>query len=402
MLARTLIPILILAAGIGAWFWLSEPVEAPKPVHQERLKLKTERLVLTPVDYQVILESQGIVRAHHSTTLTPLVAGTIIKIHPCFEDGAFFKQGEILAELDPSDLQSALSSAESRLARAEASLAQEEAKAKQAKLNWEDIGYQDAPSPLVLRVPQLKEARAVVTAAQAELDQARRNLERTRIRAPFDGRVKSRQVGLGQAVAATTPLGEVFTTDHAEIRIPLAPDQLPFVKLPTRQGDPEVKVTLTNALGKADPSALDQWQARIVRTEGTLDENSRELFAIARIDDPFGIRCNKPQLRIGQPLRAAVEGVVLQDVFIIPRSAMRGLNRIYLINPEQPAIMRTEIEPIWSNHTELIVRKGLRPGSWLATSRLPYAPDQAPVEIIRPDAPVENAVDINPTPANKS
>lgn len=386
MLSRILIPLLILAAGFGAFFWLGVPVEEPKPVHQPPQKLKTERAVLHPADFPIILETQGTIRAHHTTTITSLVPGTILKVNPCFEDGAFFNQGDVLAELDPADLQASLTAAESRLARAEAALAQEEARAKQAKLNWEDIGYDEEPSPLVLRIPQLKEASAVVTSARADLDQAARNLERSKIRAPFAGRVKSRLVGLGQAVGGTTALGEVFATDFAEVRLPLAANQLPFVKLPTREDDAPVNVTLTDALGQASLATGNTWKARIVRTEGALDESSRELFAIARVDDPFGLVSKNPELRIGQPVRAAIEGTVLKDVFVIPRNALRGVNRIYRIDPAGPTIDKTVIEPIWSNAEILVVREGLNSGDWLATSRLPYAPDDAPVEII--EAPI--------------
>jgi RND family efflux transporter MFP subunit len=389
MFSRILIPVLILAAGFGAWKWLGIPVEEPKPVHQEAQKLKTERLELSLTDFTVVLETQGTIRAHHSTTITPLVAGTIKTVHPCFEDGAFFKEGEVLAELDPADLQAALTAAQSRLARAEAALAQEEARAKQAKLNWEDIGYDEEPSPLVLRVPQLKEANAVVTSARADLDQATRNLERAKIRAPFAGRVKTRLVGLGQAVGATTPLGEVFATDFAEVRLPLSPDQLPFIKLPTREDDASVEVTLTDALGNASRPSGHTWKARIVRTEGALDESSRELFAIARVDDPFGLVSKNPELRIGQPVRAAIRGTVLKDVYVIPRSALRGVNRIYLIDRAKSAIVKSEITPVWSTTDTLVVRDGLQSGDWLAISRLPYAPDGAPVEIIEPQMAAE-------------
>jgi RND family efflux transporter MFP subunit len=385
MLVRIFIPIFILAAGLGAWKWLGVPVEKPKPVLQAPQKLKTEKQVLHAADFQVTLETQGTIRAHHSTTITSLVAGTIQTIHPCFEDGAFFTEGEILAELDPADLQATRTAAESRLARAEAALAQEEARAKQAKLNWDDIGYDEQPSPLVLRVPQLKEANAVVVSARADLEQASRNLERAKIRAPFDGRVKSRLVGLGQAVGGTTPLGEVFATDFAEVRLPLSADQLPFVKLPSRHSDPAVEVILTDALGNENRPSGTTWHARIVRTEGTLDETSRELFAIARVDDPFGIDSKNPELRIGQPVRARVQGKILKDVFAIPRTALRGVNRIYLIDPagpRGPAIRKAEIQPVWSTADTLVIQDGLRNGDWLATSRLPYAPDGAPVEII--------------------
>jgi RND family efflux transporter MFP subunit len=382
MVIRILVPIFILAAGYGAWKWLGVPVEQPTPLRQAPQKLKTERLILSRTDYQIVLETQGTIRAHHSTTITPLVAGTIKIVHPGFEDGAFFDEGEILAELDPADLQAALTAAESRLARAEAALAQEEARAKQAKLNWEDIGYKEEPSPLVLRVPQLKEANAVVVSALADLDQATRNLERAKIRAPFAGRVKSRTVGLGQAVGATTPLGEVFATDFAEVRLPLSADQLPFIRLPSREDDEPVEVVLTDALGKASEDTGNSWKARIVRTEGTLDEASRELFAIARVDDPFGLISGNPELRIGQPVRASVRGNVIKDVFVIPRTALRGINRVYLIEKDPAAIQRADITPVWSTADTLIVRDGLENGDWLSTSRLPYAPNGAPVEII--------------------
>lgn len=384
MFIRIALPFAILLAGFGAWVWLSEPVEEPTPERGARKILKTERLILERCDYQIQLKSQGTVRAHYATTLTALVTGRVNHIHPAFEDGAFFNEGDVLVELDPSDLQAKVTGAESRLARAEANLAREVARAKQARLNWEDIGYEEEPSPLVLREPQLKEARALVTASQAELDQARRDLDRAKIRAPFDGRVKKRRVGLGQAVNATTPLGEVFATDIAEVRLPLSPSQLRFIDLPTHEGDAPVPVTLTDALGRDAPGGPSTWQAKIIRTEGELDETSRELFAIARIQDPFGLIEDKPELRIGQPVRAKIMAKVMPDVFVIPRDNLRGMNLIYRINPEQNRIIKTEIEPVWSNEEVLLVRKGIGNGDWLATSRMPHVSNGAPVEIIKP------------------
>lgn len=384
ILLRAAIPILILGIGFLAWKWLGTPIDPPKPEPQARQKLKTEKSILNRTDYQVIIDSQGPLRAQQQTTITPLVSGTVVKIHPAFEDGAFFKAGDILLELDPADLQTEVFASESRLARAEAALVQEEARAKQAKLNWQDIGYDEEPSPLVLRVPQLREAEANVNAAKADLEQARRNLDRAKVKAPFDGRVEKRLVGLGQAVNATTQLGNIFGTLTAEIRLPLAPSQLPFIKLPSQEGDTPVDVVLTDALSDPSRPAEHQWLAKIIRTEGTLDENSRELFAIAQIQDPFSLSSDLPELRIGQPLRAAISGIILEDVFVIPRSTMRGLNHIFLIDKTDPKIVKKDITPIWSNAKVLIVRNDLTPGDWLAVSTLPYTPNGAPVEIIQP------------------
>ena len=392
VLLRAAIPVLILTGGFVAWEVLSVPEEAPKPQHHGPQRLKTEKSVLNPTSYKVFLDSQGTVRSQQTTTITPLVSGTVQKINSAFEDGAFFQKGEILLELDPADLKTAVFASESRLAKAEAALIQEQARAKQAKLNWQDIGYKEEPSPLVLRVPQLREAEANVSAAQAELDQTKRNLSRAQVRAPFDGRVDKRLVGVGQAVGATTPLGEIFGTATAEIRLPLAPSQLPFISLPSSEDDQPVDVILTDALADPNEPAQHQWKASIVRTEGTLDPTSRELFAIARIDDPFHLKSDLPGLRIGQPLRASISGITLDDIYVIPRTAMRGLNRIFLVEKKDPKIIKQDIVPVWSNTEVIIVRNDLKPGDWLATSRLPYAPNGAPVEIVSPP-PAEQAAD---------
>ena len=392
ILLRASIPVLILAGGFVAWKLLGTPEEAPKPKHHEPRRLKTEKTVLNPTSYKVYLDTQGTVQSQQATTITPLVAGTVRKIHPAFEDGAFFKEGEILLELDPADLETSVFASESRLARAEAALIQEQARAKQAKLNWQDIGYAEEPSPLVLRVPQLREAEANVSAAQADLDQAERNLSRAQVRAPFDGRVQKRLVGLGQAVGAVTPLGEIFGTATAEIRLPLAPAQLAFVSLPSSGKDKPIEVILTDALSDPNEPAQHQWKASIVRTEGTLDPTSRELFAIARIDDPFHLDSDLPGLRIGQPLRASISGITLDDVYVIPRTAMRGLNQIFLIEKDDPKILKQDIVPVWSNTEVIIVRNDLKPGDWLAISRLPYAPNEAPVEVV-PTPPAAQAAE---------
>ncbi len=402
MFTRIVFPILLLACGVGAWVWLGRPVEKPKPVIAKELPIKAEVLDLKPSDYQIWIESQGIVRAHYETTVTPLVAGMVVAIHPCFEDGAFFEKDQIFAELDPADFLASLASSEARLARAEALLSQEQARAKQARLNWEDIGYEEEPSALVLRVPQLKEAEAAVKSANAEVDQARRNLERTKIRAPFAGRVKSRNIGLGQSVGPNTALGLVFATEFAEVRLPISPAHLSHVVLPSREGDPSVAVQLSDAL---DLQSSTTWKAQIIRTEGTLDSTTRELFAIARIDDPFRLKQQNSSpdqtlasLRIGQPVRARICGNVLNDVFVLPRNTLRGINRVLMIEGSPPKLKRREIEPVWSNADDFVVREGLRAGELLCLTSLTYAPDGALIEIVTKASASENTASVEPLP----
>jgi len=383
-LLRILLPLVILGIGYFGFGILAEKEPPEKRSRPTPRVIETEVTPMNRLDYRVTLSTQGIVRPHNETLLTPRVSGRVVKIAPNFESGSFFEKNDILLELDPSDFLAALSAAQARLARAEASLAQEDARAKQALLDWRDLGYTDPPTALVLRKPQLKEAEANVKAAQADLLSAQNDASRAQVRAPYAGRVRGRSVGLGQSVSPGTTLGEIFSTDFAEVRLSLSARELIHLDLPNNPDDPPIPVTLTDALASENPAS---WQGQIVRTEGSLDEKSRKLFIIARVDDPFALKeknAAAPPLRIGQPIRATLQGGLIENVFVIPRSSLLRPQEIVLIEPEKLTIARTRISPIWSDAQNLIVRDNITEGWLLSTSRLPSAPEGAPVTIIEP------------------
>lgn len=383
-LLRFILPLIVLAVGYFGYQRLSIEDEKTSPVRPPRKIIEAQAVVLKKVDYRVTLESQGIVQPHNQTSLTPRVSGRIIYISPNFESGSFFENNDILIELDPTDFVAARITVEARLARSEASLAQEEARAEQALLDWEDLGYTTPPTELVLRKPQLKEARANVKAAQAELSEAIRNLDRTKVRAPYAGRVKERLIGLGQSISQGTKIGEIFSTDFAEVRLSLSARELIHVKLPNNPEDAPIPVTLNDALTDA---STQSWQGSIVRTEGTLDEKSRKLFVIARVDDPFGLKTKvDAPLRIGQPVRAILEGGLIPGVFVIPRETLRRPNEVILINPEDSTLKRQHISPIWSDRKNLVVTEDLIEGWLLVTNRLATSADGAKVKIVEPES----------------
>ena len=327
---RLLFPLLARALGwIGYGVLSKEPEKAKRPIPTPRV-IKTKVIELVRQDYQTVITTQGVVRAHNEATLTPQVSGKVMSIAPELQDGAFFEKDDVLLEIDPEDLAAGIVSAEAELARARAAFAQEEARAKQAKLNWEDLGYDDEPNELVLRLPQLREAKANVDAAIATVDRAIRDLDRAVVRAPFDGRVLARSVSLGESITPSSVLATIFNTDFVEVRLPIANRQLASLELPESQDDPPLAVELSDAM---DEEVTSIWKGEIIGTEGALDPNSRELFAIALVADPFSRNSDKKRrpLRIGQPVRAAIEGKVLPDVFVIPRDAVRQLTRIALV-----------------------------------------------------------------------
>lgn len=387
IITRLVPPILILAVGWFGYATLSVEQEETKRPKGKPRPIKTQVVELNAQDYPTKIVTQGNVRPHDQITLNSEVTGRVVSISPSFEDGAFFEEGEILVELDTADFEAAVANAEAQVARMTSQYALEKAQSDVARANWDKLNLDEEPDPLVLRLPQLKQAEANVKSADAQLGRAQRDLERARIRAPFDGRVRQRTVGLGQAIRVNSPLGTIFASDYAEVRLPISAEDLPMLFLPEDAGDPPVDVELRDAL---NPENETVWQAQIIRTEGTLDANSLELFAIAKVNNPFGLNSAMPPLRVGQPVTASISGKTLKSVMAIPRIAVKRLDQIYLIHPKKLTLHTRTIQALWADEEHVIVRDPNIPdGSLLATTKLSYTPEGARVEIlptIDPDA----------------
>ena len=381
-------PVIILAVGVAIFNKLSEPIPKVNKPPGIRKAPKTKVIELHTENYTSSIESNGIIIAHNEVNLTSQVSGRIVKIHPQFEDGAFFNRGTTLVELEEADFLTSVASAEAMLAQASASHAQEKARSEQARLNWEDLGYDEEPNELVLRLPQLREAEARVNSASTQLAQAKRNLERSKIKAPFDGRVRKRLVGVSQAVSGSTSLGTIFAVDYAEVRIPISAKEMRHLNLPENPDDPSVGITLHDAL---DENNQTVWPANIIRTEGTLDQDSLELFAIAKISDPFGRNSGLPALRIGQPVNAKIPGKILEGVIKIPRSAVRQLRRIYIIDKEKLTMYGITVEPIRETQSHIIIQDdSIKDGTLLSTTPMPWIPDGSKVDITLETTPEES------------
>jgi len=385
---RLILPLILLGTGWVAFDYWMEPEVREKRQRDLPQLPKTRVIELTVVDFEPQIETSGVVRAHNQINLTSQVSGRIVATHPQFEDGAYFEEGTVLVELDKADFKTAVASAKSQQAQALALLAQEQTRAKQARLDWEDLGYEEEPSDLVLRVPQLREAEARAEAAAAQLEQAERGLDRCQIRAPFDGRIRQRLAGVSQTIGSGTSLASIFAVDYAEVRLPIEARHMRFLELPEEASDRPLKIILRDALDESNKIEREAW---IVRTEGALNEESLDLFAIARIDDPFGRQSGKAPLRIGQPVSAKIPGRPFERVVAIPRKAVRQLSRITVVERESHMINQRTVTPLWENETHLIVRdESLVDGTLLATAYLVYTPDGTPVEIL-PDPSPEGA-----------
>jgi RND family efflux transporter MFP subunit len=381
---RATLPLVILGGcGFLTWWFIShrpqpETMEMPAPV------VRVEATALKKTTFPVRVHSQGTVQPRTQSSLLPEVSAKVIEVSPSFRPGGFFDTDEVLLRLDPVDYETAVVIAKATLAQAEVTLAEEKTKAEQARANWRTLGKSGEPSPLALRLPQVAKAEADVASAAAQIAKAERDLERTIIRAPYDGQVLEQLVDVGQFVTQGTSLGRIFAIDYVEIRLPLPEREMRFLKLPERFRDGE---TATSSAPVELRSLIDgkpaTWTGEIVRVESQIDETTRQITAVAQVNDPYAQKSDgRPTLKIGQFLEAEIEGELLTDVFIIPRRAVRAGNEIILITGGNKLSRRT-VEPLISDGDQIVISahspQSPAEGDVLCLTPIPFAAEGASV-----------------------
>ncbi len=366
---KFILPIIVIVASVGiASVILGNPPEskrqAPKRVAQLNVDVKT----IVPENFTVKIESYGTVKPRTQSILYPQVSGQIVNISEKFQAGGFFNKGDVLVELDDRDLKAEVAIARSNLFNAKQSFSEEQARVEQAKQDWLRLGNKEQAPALVMREPQILAAQAKVDSAQASLNKAELALERTKILAPFAGRILTKNVDIGQLVSSGTKLAEIYAIDYVEIRLPLKNKDLPYIDLPenTRltetQLQPEVR--FNSSLIK------DQyWQGKVVRTEGAYDTNSQQLYVVAQIDDPYGVDvANGMPIKIGQYVSAEILGKTVKNAITIPNKAIYQGSYVYVVDGD--ILKRKEIKISWQNDQVAIIEHGLIDGELLVLTPL--------------------------------
>lgn len=318
------------------------------------------------------VESQGTVRPRTETTLVSEVSGKIVSVAPEFVAGGFFRKGEVLLQIDPSDYQTGLKRAEAALASRKARLADETARSEQALKDWRNMGREGQPSDLGLRKPQLADARANVSAAEADVQKAKRDLERTQITVPYDGLVREKLVDIGQYVVPGTRLGVTFSIDTAEVRLPLTHNDLRYLDLPSETETRQQNKTFPRVVLSAERGdETTTWEARIIRTEGVVDETSRVIYAVAQVTDPYGVlgRSTQPELKIGTFVSASIEGLPADDVVVLPRFVLRADNTVLVANADNELEI-APVEVIRAEPRKVYISNGLKSGDRIVVTTL--------------------------------
>ncbi len=361
-LLKILLPMIILAASV----YLALLLMQTKPPRNYEEKVKPDPPVRTTTvsatKYRVEVATQGAVVPRTESLLTAQVNGRVTRVSPAMVSGGFFAAGEVLVELEASDYQLAYAQAQLNVAQAERMLAEEEADAAVARREWQAVGTGE-PSPLALRLPHIKEAKALLESAKAGLTNANLDLERTKLRSVYAGRVRSKHVDVGDYLMPGATVAKVYAVDYAEVRLPLPDDDLKYLALSMAFRDgkravqqPKVKLSATFA------GQHHEWLARIVRTEGEIDSRTQMVMAVARVEDPYGqglaSGVRDVPLAVGMYVDALIEGEVLDDVFVLPRAALRPGQKLFVTEDEAgiTTLRVRDVELLHASGEDVVVR----------------------------------------------
>ncbi len=328
--------------------------------------VKVEVVEATRSEYPIVVNTNGTIQADTRGGLVSQIRGEIVKVSDNFKNGGAFEAGDVLIEVDQRDYLAEVSQALSAVSQAKASLEQEQALAKQAKTDWERLGNTGPAPALVARKPQSAAARAQLESANARYQTAKLNLERTKIKAPYTGRVINRNAVLGQYVGVGTQLAEVFATQGVEVRLPVSQieyTQLGLDQLGTDQAQ-QFKVTITSKLG----SNSYAWDAFVTRADSTFDLTTRQIDVIAEVVDPFSKDGSQPPLKIGQFVNASIQGKTLNNVITVPNKSLREGS--YVFTSQDGILVRSPVALLWQDDKNAVIEQGLEDGDIVVTTSL--------------------------------
>lgn len=371
-LLRLLLPILIILVGVvlSAWLINSGPEAKPRPKVRNAIAVDVRKVEFGPQHTTVSI--MGTVKPQREVSLKPQVSGEIIWISDNLLPGGRFSADEPLLKIDPSDYRLAEKQLASEVARVEADLQIELGRQRVAQKEYELLGERVSAEEqaLMLREPQRENLRATLEGTRAQLEQAKLDLERTTIKAPFNAVVMSREVNLGTRVSPTTTLATLVGSDAYWIEAPVPSSQLKWLTI-GQQGDKTgspVRIYDTTTWG---PDSFRT--GHLIGLTAMVEEQGRMAKLLTEVPDPLALQktSNKlPKLLLGSYVRVEIEGKTLPHAAAIERDLVRDGDRVWIMDDQN----RLDIRPVeiaFRDRDLVLVTAGITDGERLVTSNLP-------------------------------
>ena len=337
---------------------------------QEKDPMDVNVQILTPIDYQIKIKSTGTTTPITQTVLTSEVGGEVIYRSKKFSEGSSVISGEILAKIDDTDLQLQYKNALLQLASAEVQFAVQQAEAEIAQEAWDKVG-EGIPQELTTKKPQLKQAKAALEVAKAQVQSAEKKLDKTEITAPYTGRIQNINIDLGSTIIPGQPVGSMYTSNEIEVTLSVKDSDLQFLDIPMdgRKLNPDQKsIVVIKSLYKGE---MQEWAGNLERVDGVIDPMTRMIKLIANFKNNF-IEETKPILPIGLFVEAEINGKQLEDIFMIPNSALTPNDELLFLNQDDALEIR-KVSVLTKMKNHILVKEGMEAGERVVISKLSIA-----------------------------
>ncbi|MDA3917175.1 MAG: efflux RND transporter periplasmic adaptor subunit [Deltaproteobacteria bacterium] len=370
LLIKIILPVCLIVAGAAGWHYFksSKPEIKRKPPGQQAVVVKT--IVMEKGDYPTWVHAMGTVMPDRQIMLKSKLAGEIISVSRKFVQGGVMKKGEMLLQLDDSDYKIEVQKTRSALDKTIAYLAIEKGSQLIAK---EELKLINKASPgeitatdLALRKPQLTQANAEIANARADLEKAELNLSRTKVYLPFNALILEKHVDSGSLVTAQGMLASIVDVDRYKVEALVPQDRLALFGTGR----------MSNADAFINSNYSNQtWKGTVSGTTGKITPESRMAGVIILVPDPLGLKIKggRPQLLLDDYVNVRIRGPILENIFSLPRSAVRDHNTVWVYNSGILEIRK--IKPVWKEESVIYVKTGINTGDRVITSDLPVAVD---------------------------
>jgi RND family efflux transporter MFP subunit len=361
--------------GIGALVFVVLTATKPKLERTQPPALKpmvsVARIKARP--QVVIIRGEGTVRPLREIQLVPQVNGKVVFVSRALVNGGEFQKGDVLLRIDPVDYQLAVTLAQAWVKDSESKLKVAEEEAAVSREEWQLLYKADPKNnqipALVAKEPQLAASRAKLAADRADLQKAKLHLERTEIKAPFDGRVDEENVDIGQYVATGQALATLFSINQAEIVVPFEDEDLYWFHVPGFTPGDESGSVVSVSTRVAGRESF--WPGRVVRAEGKLDERTRMINVVIRVNKPYE---TKPPLAAGLFVTVEIKGRTLENAVMLPRAALRENNVVWVVDKNGQLTFR-KVSVARLTTDAVLLDGGLKGGEMVVISSLKAVTD---------------------------
>lgn len=365
-LLQGVLPLVVLAgAAAGVYALMSSEPSTERAQERQQPARLVDTVTVNRGEQTAIVQAWGEVIPADEVQIAPRVGGEIAAVADALEPGGRIQKGQVLARLDDSDYSVALRQARTELAKAKAALRIEQGNQKVAETEAEllDQELSDQERDLVLRQPQLQQARADVEAAQAAVEGAQLDLTRTEIRAPFDAVVQSVSIDVGSQVSAGTTIAQLIATERYYVELAVPAAKLRWIE--ARQNAPGAG----SRVDLANPSVWGQGRTRtgkVVRVRPDLSEQGRMARVLVEVTDPLD---REPPMLVGSYLRGRIHGSPLNQVVALDRAYLREDDSVWVMTAEDRLEIRA-VEIAYRGPEQVYVSVGLGDGDRVVTSEI--------------------------------